>query len=99
MGRGPGRSIKADGPPHGPGGTAHIEPTSHGPRPMRCGLYMGCSARPMRRPIRFDGPARTSAHEMWCIIATINISTTTSTVPMRSPTCFDGPARAVAYEM
>ena len=67
-----------------------------GPRPMRCGLYMGRSARPMRRPMCFDGPARTAAHEMWCTIAT---TTTTSTVPMRPPKCFGGPARAVAYEM
>ena len=64
------------------------------PRPMRCGLYMGRSARPMRRLMCFDGPARTAAHEIWCTTAT-----TTSTVPMRSPTCFDGPARAVAHEM
>ena len=67
-----------------------------GPRTMRCWFYMGRSARPMRRPMCFDGPARTAAHEMWCTIAT---TTTTSTVSMRPPTCFDGPARAVAHEM
>ena len=66
-----------------------------GSRPMRCGLYMGRSARLMRRPMCFDGPARTAAHEVWCTVAT----TTTSTVPMRPPTCFDGPARTVAHEM
>ena len=61
---------------------------------MICGLYMGRSARPIRRLMCFDGPARTAAHEIWCTTAT-----TTSTVPMRSPTCSDGPARAVAHEM
>ena len=44
----------------------------------------------------FDGPARTAAHEMWCITAT---TTVTSTAPMRPPTCFDGPAWGVAHEM
>ena len=57
----------------------------------------GRIARPMRRPMCFDGPARTAAHEMWCTTATT--TTTTFTVPMRPPTCFDGPARAVAHEM
>ena len=33
MGSGPGRPVEAHGPPHGPGTAAHIEPTSHGPRP------------------------------------------------------------------
>ena len=33
MGSGPGRPVKTHGPSHGPGGAAHIEPTSHGPRP------------------------------------------------------------------
>ena len=33
MGSGPGRPVKTHGPPHGSGGAAHIEPTSHGPRP------------------------------------------------------------------
>ena len=33
MGSGPGRPVKPHGPPHGPGGAAHVEPTSHGPRP------------------------------------------------------------------
>ena len=33
MGSGPGRPVKTHGPPHGPGGATHIEPTSHGPRP------------------------------------------------------------------
>ena len=32
MGHDPGRPVKTHGPPHGPGGAAHIEPTSHGPR-------------------------------------------------------------------
>ena len=63
---------------------------------MRCGLYMGRSARPMRRPICFDGPARTATYDMWCTTAT---TTTTSTVPMRPPTFVDGPVRAVAHEM
>ena len=58
---------------------------------MRCGLYMGRAARPTKRPMCFDGSARSAAHEMWCTTAT---TTTTSTVPMRPPTCFDGPARA-----
>ena len=47
----------------------------------------------------FDEPARTAAHEIWGTTATINNTTTTSTVPMRRPMCFDGPARAVAYAM
>ena len=63
---------------------------------MRCGLYMGRSARPMRRPVCFDGPARTAAHEMWCTTAT---TSTTSTAPMRPPACFYGPARAVVHEL
>ena len=42
------------------------------------------------------GPARTAAHNMWCITVT---TITTSTVAMRTPTCFDGPAGAVAHEM
>ena len=67
-----------------------------GPRPMRCGLYMGRSARSMRRPMCFDGPPRTAAHEMWCTTAT---TTTTSTVPMTPSTRFDGPAPAVVHEM
>ena len=33
IGRGPGRPMKTRGPPHGLGGAAHVEPTSHGPRP------------------------------------------------------------------
>ena len=66
-----------------------------GPRPKGCSLYMGRSARPMRRPICVDGAALTAAHDMWCI-ATI---TTTSTVPTRPPTCFDGRVRAVAREL
>ena len=33
MGSGPGRPVKTHGPPHGPGGAAHIEPTYNGPRP------------------------------------------------------------------
>ena len=33
MGRGPGRPGKTRGLPHGLGRTAHIKPTSHGPRP------------------------------------------------------------------
>ena len=33
MGHGPGRPVKPHGPPHGPGGAAHVEPTFHGPRP------------------------------------------------------------------
>ena len=69
-----------------------------GPRPMRCGLNMGCSARPMRRLMYCDGPTRTAAHGMWCTAAAAT-TTTTSTVPMRPPTCFDWPARAVAHEM
>ena len=67
-----------------------------GQRPMRCGLFVGRSARPMKRPMCFDGPARTAAHKMRCTTVT---TTTTSTVPMRSPTCFDGPAWVVAHEM
>ena len=31
MGSGPGRPVKTHGPPHGPGGAAHIDPTCHGP--------------------------------------------------------------------
>ena len=68
-----------------------------GPRPMRCGLYMGRSVRPIKRPMCFDGAARTAAHEMWCTTATT--TTTTSTVTMGPPMCFDGAARAVAHEM
>ena len=68
-----------------------------GPQRIRRGTYMGRSARPMRRLMCFDGPARTAAHDM-CTTA-INTATTTSTVPMRPPTCFDGAARAVAHEM
>ena len=33
MRSGPDRPVKTHGPPHGPGRAAHIEPTSHGPRP------------------------------------------------------------------
>ena len=33
MGSGPGWPVKRRVPPHGPGGAAHTEPTSHGPRP------------------------------------------------------------------
>ena len=33
MCNGPARPVKTRGPLHGPGGEAHIEPTSHGPRP------------------------------------------------------------------
>ena len=53
---------------------------------MRCGFYMGRSARPMRRPMCLDGPSRTAAHEMRCTTTT----PTTSTVPMRPPTCLTG---------
>ena len=66
-----------------------------GLRPMRCGLCMDRSARPMRRPMYFL-TGRTAAHEMWCTTAT---TTTTSTVPIKSPTCFDGLTRAVVHEM
>ena len=59
-----------------------------GPRPMRYGLYMGRSARLMRRPMWFDGPGLTAAHEMCCTTAA---TTTKSTVPIRPSTCFDGP--------
>ena len=66
-----------------------------GSRLMTCGLCMGRSARPMRRPTCFDGPTQTAAHAISCTTATI----TTSTVPMRPPTFSDGPAWAVAHEM
>ena len=33
IGRGPGRPVEKHWPPHGSGGAADIEPTSHGPRP------------------------------------------------------------------
>ena len=44
----------------------------------------------------FDGPARTTAHEMWYITAAAAM---TSTVLMRPLTCFHGPALAVAHDM
>ena len=63
---------------------------------MRCELYIGRSAGPMRRAMCFDGPARTTAHEMWYITAAAAM---TSTVLMRPLTCFHGPALAVAHDM
>ena len=62
-----------------------------GPRPMRNGLYMNRSARPMRRPACFHRPAPSAAQDMWCTAAT---KTTMSTRPMRRPTRFRGPTRA-----
>ena len=71
-----------------------------GPRPMRCGLYMGRSAEPMRRPTSFHRPARAAAHEMWCTaVAAIICAMTKSTLPMRWPTRFGGSARAAAHHM
>ena len=70
-----------------------------GPRPMRCGLYMGRSALPMRRPTCFHGPVRVAAHEMCTTASTIPGTTITSILPVRRPTCFHRPARAAAHEM
>ena len=56
-----------------------------GQRPMTCGLYMGRSARPMRRPMWFDGPARTAAHEMMCTILRL----------LRRPPCLCGRPRVL----
>ena len=71
-----------------------------GPRPMRCGLYMGRSAQPMRRPTSFHRSARAAAHEMWCTAVPATIcAMTESTLPMRWPTRFCGLARAAAHHM
>ena len=70
-----------------------------GPRPKRFGLYMGRPAESIRRPIRFHGPARAAAYEMWCTVAAIICTMTKATLPMRWPTRFCGPARAAAHDM
>ena len=61
MGSGPGRPIKTHGLPHGLGGAAHIEPTSHGPRPgLAHPIFRGwAAARPAHRFFIFlpPGPA------------------------------------------
>ena len=48
MGSDPGRPVKTHGPPHGPGEAAHIEPTSHGPRPGPAHQF--CIGRAAARP-------------------------------------------------
>ena len=56
MGRGPDRPVKTRGSLHGQGRAAHIEPTSHGPRPI---TFRDDGPRPgPPRPINFldDGP-------------------------------------------
>ena len=61
MGSGPGRPVKTHGPPHGHGGAAHIEPTSHGPRPGPAHHIFNFSRPGPARPINFSifhGPAR-----------------------------------------
>ena len=63
---------------------------------MKCWLYSGRSAQPIRRPTCFHGPARATAHDRWCTDAT---TMTTSTRPMRRPTLFRRPARATAHDM
>ena len=81
MGSGPGRPVKTHGPPHGPGRAAHIEPTSHGPRPSPAHqISRGwAAARPgpsnfhmmgrggPARPIKFSehGPRPGSAHHIF----------------------------------
>ena len=79
MGSGPGRPVKTHGPPHGPGGAAHIEPTSHRPRPGPAHqIPRGCAAarpgpskfhsmgRGLARPIKIseDGPRPGPAHHI-----------------------------------
>ena len=54
MGHGPGRPVKTHGPPHRPGGTAHIEPTSHGPRPGPAHHILSFSRPGPARPIKFS---------------------------------------------
>ena len=63
---------------------------------MRCGLNMGRSALPMRRPTCYEGPARAAAHHMSCTTATTN---TTFILPMRQSTGFHAPARVAAHGM
>ena len=79
MGSCPGRPVKTHGPPHGPGGAAHIEPTSHGPRsgPAHQISTGWAAARPgpssfhrvvrsLARPIQSseDGPRPGPAHHI-----------------------------------
>ena len=54
-----------------------------GPRPMRCALYMGRSAEPLRWPTSFHRPTRAAVYEMWCTLAAIICTMTKSTLPMR----------------
>ena len=58
MGSGPGRPVKTHGAPHGPGGDAHKEPTSHGPRPGPTHqISRGwAAARPGSSNFQEDGP-------------------------------------------
>ena len=53
MGRGPDRPMKTRGPHHGQGGAAHIEPTSHGPRPGPAHHIFEVSRLSPARPIKF----------------------------------------------
>ena len=54
MHRCPDRPVKTRGPPHGQGGAAHIEPTSHGPRPGLAHHIFEVSRPWPARPINFS---------------------------------------------
>ena len=67
MGSGPGRPVKTHGPPHGPGRAAHIEPTSHGPRPGPAHQIFRewAAAQPSPLQISEGGPRPGPAHHIF----------------------------------
>ena len=82
----------------GPGRAKSFEKLTGGagPRHMRCRLFKGRSAQPMRWPTCFQGSAGATAHDKRRTDAT---TMTTSTRPMRRPMHFHGPARATDQDM
>ena len=64
MGSAPGRPVKTHGPLRGPGGAAHIEPTSHGPRPGPAHPISSRWAAALPSPSNFQSMGRGPAQPM-----------------------------------